>query len=106
MTRTLKVPIGINVVAHLNCAIVGGNGFTWGELISSMDMTDAAPSLAAAPLVNVRGFVDSGGGAGASPIDVRTDTSAQVRSRSVSSDASYIVRIATMGWTDTRGMVN
>lgn len=106
VTRTLKVPVGINVVAHVNCAIVGGNGFSWGELISSMDMTDAAPSLTAAPLVNVRGFVDAGGGAGAAPIDVRTDTSAQVRSRSVASDASYIVRVATMGWTDTRGMVN
>lgn len=106
VTRTLSVPTGIPVLARLNLYITGTNGSQWGELLTDLAVTDVAPSLTAAPLVTVRGLVDSAAGAGAVQVDVRTNTSGQIRSRSVASDASYIVRIATLGWIDSLGRDN
>lgn len=103
VTRTLSVPTGIPVIARVNVAIVGTNAAQWGELLTDLAVPDVAPSLTAAPLVTVRGFLDSGGGAGAVQVDVQTNTSGQIRSRSVASDGSYIVRIATLGWIDDCG---
>lgn len=103
VTRPLSVPTGITVIARVNVAIVGTNAAQWGELLTDLAVTDVAPSLTAAPLVTVRGFLDSGGGAGAAQVDVQTNTSGQIRSRSLASDTSYIVRIATLGWIDDCG---
>jgi hypothetical protein len=34
---------------------------------------------------------------------VRTNTSAQIRSRMASADAGVIITVTTVGWLDTRG---
>lgn len=91
-TETLSVPLGIRALATL---IISG---ITNQLIymSSLDQTDAAPSTTAAPLAS---WWNAGAG-GAGPARVRTNASAQVRSRATISAQLYGV---TTGWVDIRG---
>lgn len=94
--RALSVPTGISTIALIRAQ--GMNAAGWQMLISSPDVDDVAPAFSVAPLYNLRG------GAGDFDNDelrVRTNTSAQVRSRST--QAGTDLRIVTCGWIDTRG---
>lgn len=101
VTSTLTVPTGVNVHALIN-AHISASGAAARVLVSDIAMTDIAPSSgAAAPGSTTGGNSAQDGRVGA--IVVRTNTSAQVRYRCDSSDASTTVRINTMGWWDYRG---
>jgi hypothetical protein len=98
--RTLTVPNGIRVKAILTGYVTNAAGVA-GTYISSPDQTDLAPSETAAPLLNIYGDDNSGVRQGASQLQVWTDTSRQVRSRSL--NASTTLRLSTFGWVDLRG---
>jgi hypothetical protein len=98
VTRTLTVPSGINVRALCNA---GGTAGVSGEAIYLSDLatTDLAPSngvplTTASIAANLSGHWQA---------VVRTNTSAQVRSRCIVGGASETLRIATLGWFDSRG---
>jgi hypothetical protein len=104
--RTLSVPVGISVMAHLNVRMEEGAG---GGLLYLSD--PAASDQAASATVSPLSTLSLGVGAGTSHVlsaqaRVRTNTSAQIRHRHGSSDASTVIRIATLGWIDTRGRLN
>ncbi len=98
--QTLTVPNGIRVKAILSAYITNAAAVA-GTYLSSPDQTDLAPSESAAPLVNIYGDDNSGARQGASQVQVWTNTSRQIRSRSL--NASTTLRISTFGWVDTRG---
>ncbi len=91
-TETLTVPLGIRVLALLNVEAATGQQL----YVSSLSQTDQAPSTTASPLSTAY----NAGGQGGGTARVRTNTSAQVRSRCSSSAQIYG---ATTGWQDTRG---
>jgi hypothetical protein len=101
ISATLTVPLGINVQAIMNAQGVGvSNCFTLH--ISDLATADETPSRTAAPLGAIT-IANIAPAITASRIIERTNTSAQVRYRIEASGASDIVRIATLGWFDTRG---
>jgi hypothetical protein len=106
VSRTLNVPTGINVIALYNLQITNGlSANSIGVLISDLAVTDAAPSTTVTPLCTVG--TNYGGVASGMLVTVqgrtRTNTSAQVRSRSLNSDANVVLRMVTTGWVDSRG---
>lgn len=102
VTRTLSVPTGITVDAIIN--VEGRNITTSGVLyyVSSLAQADEAPTINLTPLHNLGTDVATTTSYGAT-MYVRTNTSAQIRSRQSGSGASDIFRIATLGWVDQRG---
>jgi hypothetical protein len=95
--RTLTVPTGVNVIARLR--LRGENAVSnWGVLVSSPDVPDTAPDLLDTPGVSV-GAVSGAGDR--NDIDVRTNTSAQVRTRATTVNTT--IQIITHGWIDARG---
>jgi len=100
VTRTLSVPTGIKIKALMNLRLECGAGTGTNCLLSDLDANDEAPSGTAAPLGNLNvpasGFQNI-------VIEIMTNTSAQIRSRNNASDANTLLRIATLGWEDTRG---
>jgi hypothetical protein len=104
VTRTLSVPTGIVVKAIVNWeSLNAAAGVNFSGYISSLSQSDQVPSLSAAPLVNLGGYVL----AATTPewsaeIRTRTNTSAAVRSRMYQSDASCTLYGSTVGWIDTR----
>lgn len=99
VTRTLSVPTGIQVYAQVNGqAEAGGSPVIC--YLSDLATNDDAPTGGGAPL-GTSG--SEGSNSGFFWLSVRTNTSGQIRSRVSFSDASTDVRIATMGWIDTRG---
>lgn len=107
VSRTLSVPIGVQVRAIVNWALTNsGSGVAAAAYISSLDQTDEAVSQTAAPLFQGTGNAQAAAGGlsiGGQQIVTRTNTSAQVRSRLLASDASVTLRGATVGWFDRRG---
>jgi hypothetical protein len=94
VTQTLaNVPTGVSVRALLNVV----NTASMFANISELTMTDAAPSVTVAPLANVG---TSGATTNPSQLTVRTNTSAQIRTRNSANSRLFI---ATVGWLDTRG---
>lgn len=103
VTRTLTVPTGVNLLAVMN-AILAAKATAGVLYLSDLATTDAAASNTLAPL----GQIANAGAAGtvyqATQAQIRTNTSAQIRSRVGSgSDADTQVNIATVGWIDRRG---
>ena len=99
--RSLSVPLGLKPVALLNAyvtdASAGSDSVTY---IKDKDISDQAASVSAAPLGMIA--CGSAGGTGMASLRVRTDRSGRVTSRAI--DASAVtLRIATMGWIDSRG---
>lgn len=90
-TETLTVPLGVRVLAFLN---VTNSGSVNAIYISSLDTTDLAASFTAAPLASVSPTNAS------APVQVRTNTSAQIRSRCT---ANVQIYGATLGWIHQRG---
>jgi hypothetical protein len=102
VTRTLTVPTGVNVLATFNagltCTAAGGSGVLFSDLAAN----DETPvNTAAAPLQSLGDASNSASLFTAQSI--RTNTSAQIRSRLRVSDASTNLYIATTGWIDSRG---
>jgi hypothetical protein len=102
VTRTLSVPTGVKVIAHMNVR-TGGDTTSRFAYISSLDVNDEAPSGTAAPLATFGIGALGSGVAEAGFASVRTDTSGQVRTRIEASSVNVDLRIATLGWTDSRG---
>jgi|CXWL01.1.fsa_nt_gi hypothetical protein len=105
VSRTLSVPIGIEVEALLNVILVNssaGASTTAHLYLSPLSANDEAPSLTAAPLATIRasGLADNSDDA---PVRIMTNASGQIRSRLTASDASTIMRIALSGHIDRRG---
>lgn len=94
--RALTVPLGIKVSAKVR--VRGSNASGWVMLFSSPDVTDRAPSISAAPLADIGA---SAGVADRAELSIRTNTSAEIRTRS--SQASTDLQISAYGWIDTRG---
>jgi hypothetical protein len=96
-TRTLTVPSGIKAWAKLR--LRGDNaGSNWGILVSALDVPDVDPQLVDTPGVSIGAVSGSGD---RNDIDIRTNTSGQVRTRATT--AATNLQIITYGWTDTRG---
>lgn len=105
VTRTLAVPNLIAVDAMINVYLSVGAAAGNGSLayISSFDQADAAPDGTTAPLASVAAAKQAATNVASAPMQVRTTTSRTIRSRLSVSDANIALRIATLGWIDTRG---
>lgn len=99
-TRTLSVPTGIIVEALITHVFVQGASNNYGY-VSSLDQTDLAPSTTVAPLHNRWGHTFSGGLTVSDSLQIRTNTSGQIRTRWSAADGSE--RIVLNGWIDDRG---
>ncbi len=100
VSSTLSVPTGLKVWAILNQTLTTGAGGASAGLLSSLDQTDTAASTSSLPLANIYAPVS---GVAANRLEIRTNTSAQIRRRLSFSDANVIHRLATVGWIDPRG---
>lgn len=99
VTRTVSVPTGIVVWAKVAVGLSnsGGNYFA---LVTALDQTDSTPS---ASLYNAAADDSSGAGFRVHPMAVKTNTSAQFRTRQSASAAGNATQIVTTGWIDRRG---
>lgn len=93
--EVLSVPTGVVVYAEFIVRLFGNNPLVY---ISSPDVNDEAPSSTAAPLLSVSSVTSK---SGTQSLNIRTNTSAQIRRRS--SLAGQSIKIATLGWDDPRG---
>ena len=103
VTRTLSVPTGVRVRANFNYGaydLINANQI--GAYFSDLSITDTAPSTTAAPLITSQSSA-SNNTAGYNNISVWTNTSAQIRSRMTVSSATSVLKMATLGWVDSRG---
>ena len=104
VTRTLTVPAGITVLAVMNVHLErGGTSATVTALLTDMAATDVAPAIKTATqgqLVQISDGATTK--AQEAQVTLRTNTSAQIRSRLSVSEASTVLAIATQGWYDTR----
>jgi len=102
VTRSLSVVGGIQVDAIVQALVYDtGTGNIYCHL-SSLDQNDEAPSGTAAPLASFAS--ENISAISPARMTIRTNTSGQIRSRvGPISGAGTILRIATLGWIDTRG---
>lgn len=104
VTRTLTVPLGVPVLAFVNLLLIGSaSNEESGVYLSSLDVTDQAASSTAAPLATIAGSLWSNPYGHGGSARVWTNASGQIRSRCLTSSASIIFRLATIGWLDRRG---
>lgn len=106
VSRTLSVPTGIKVYARFNGGTTNGASSVFPyTYFSSLDTADLSPSATLAPLSMANYSANNAGGSenNISTHTVKTNTSAQIRSRISASDANCNIRIATLGWIDSRG---
>lgn len=103
VTRTLTVPTGVSVVAKVNLVVFAGAN-NEAVYLSALDQADNVPSLTIAPLYTAAAIATVAAQSFGGQASIRTNTSAQIRSRNlVSTDANYGLRITTLGWIDSRG---
>jgi hypothetical protein len=106
VSRTLTVPSGVRVRARFNfLASDLGNANQVNAYFSDLQTADLAASVTAAPLAMTAGTANNTD-AGMGTAEVMTNTSAQVRSRLNSAPgvaATLTLRMATLGWYDSRG---
>ena len=99
--RTLTVPVGIQVdaIVDVGMAIANGSAANY-ALVTSPDQTDSA---AAATLYTIGAAEDASTNIfSTARLSVRTNTSAQIRTRESAGSASHTLRINTSGWIDSR----
>jgi hypothetical protein len=105
VTRTISVPRGRKMMAILTVGLYGGTNSNFGCVISSLDVSDQTPQVSGTAALS--GFSTLNGSLSGIWIFaeqmVRTNTSAQVRSRMSLSGASDRLALTTRGWIDTRG---
>jgi hypothetical protein len=100
MTLTLaSMPTGVKMVAKIRGSVLHATAGTE-VTVGPIEETDAAPSETAAPLYTIRTQVNSAI-IGLCLPTVLTNANAQVAARS--SASSTTLKIATLGWIDTRG---
>lgn len=104
VTRTLSVPIGIQVEAIMNVVFANGSAGQVALYMRNMDLTDLAPSISATPLAtlvteNNSATADYAAGV----VKVMTNTSGQITTRATSTGLQ--LSIATIGWSDQRGRI-
>lgn len=102
VTRTLHVPTGIVVEAILNAAIHETAGTTTNLYLSPLDSVDLACSETAAPGVTVGRASGSNNIYSGAQARVKTNTSAQIRTRVSTSGAGVTLYLNTLGWVDFR----
>lgn len=102
VTRTLTVPTGVNVFALVNAGLAANTGATTAAvLLSDLGANDEAATTSQQTAWATNAASTQAGGAG--PVAIRTNTSAQIRSRLSFSDANVTLSITTIGWFDRRG---
>lgn len=97
--RVISVPVGIKVQAKINVVLQSADAGGAAAYISSPDASDQAASLTVSPLyiaINTDSPTDTGG----LYMQVRTDASAQIRTRALA--AACTLRIATLGFEWSR----
>jgi len=109
VTRALFVPTGVVVYAKFNFLVKNaGSAVAAAPLFTPLDVTDQAASTNGAAF----GALASGGPANntsgntatvAGEMTVRTNTSAQIRTRLEGSDVNVGLYMSTLGWIDGRG---
>lgn len=103
VTATLSVPTGIvvqaNVSFHMYDPTPSAN--TLG-LVTSLVQTDTVPGsgLYNAATITTDGTLDASESV---QLQIRTNTSAQIRYRLSASPTDFVVELTTFGWVDTRG---
>lgn len=107
VTRTLaSVPTGVTVKACVHVILVNsGSGGATSAYVSSLDTTDMDPASTSPRIADTPAVETASGGTQGSGnrIYVKTNTSAQVRSRVSFSDGSVGFALTTLGWVDRRG---
>lgn len=102
VTRTLNVPTGINVEAHLSIVADNESGVEAAPFyVFPTFITDAAVDFDSGRLAHVGVSITSTEGAGGSA-SVLTNTSGQIKTRSEGSSANTANRGQTNYWTDSR----
>lgn len=102
--RTLSVPAGIVTTALLNVGIENTAASDYfSVLLSSTDTDDVSVSIAGYSTLGASANVSGGARFLSSQAEVRTNTSRQIRSRAMYSDANCALYVSTRGWIDTRG---
>ncbi len=97
VSRTLSTPLGLKLIAMVQLGGVVRRHAGFHVLVSSLDVADITPSG------SIFHFAFSGASTQLFTYhEVRTNTSAQVRSR-CSSSTSQTLQIQTLGWIDRRG---
>jgi hypothetical protein len=96
VSRTLTVPIGVNVFALFTATM--GSDTSPTALFSDLAANDEAPNATGLGMIV---SIATYGGQGA--FQIRTNTSAQVRSRLSASSAGTTLYMQTYGWIDSRG---
>lgn len=105
VARTLSVPVGIIVQALVQLVIGSPSGslnYAYGYL-SDLATADIAVSSTFTDTASAAGGTQGGVVASGARVTVRTDVTAQIRSRLSYSDAVTTLTINTLGWIDRRG---
>lgn len=100
--RTLTVPPGINVFALFSADVADTSGAAILAYFSDPASTDTAPSPTSTAIGQV-GNPPTSYAYGYGTLSIRTNTSAQVRSRLSVSGAGTTINMCTHGWIDSRG---
>lgn len=98
VTRTLKVPTGLAVLADITVAIFPGTNNVSGY-VSSLVSSDLASQGALTSPLTLPATTSADAGWSFSPYQVLTNTAGQVRSRISASGANDRLGITTYGWT-------
>jgi hypothetical protein len=96
VTVTLNVPTGMTLSAHVDFAMI--NTVDSEAIILPLDCTDVTPTTLLSQL-----RTSANNTRPATRLNIRTNTSAQVGIRTNDGTLSVGIRVATYGWTDTRG---
>lgn len=102
VSRTLSVPTGVKVDAIFN-TMINHLSTDFAVYHSALDTADAAVSSTAAPLADIGSTTAAGETMFFTRHRIRTNTSAQIRTRQSASSTNDVYRLATLGWVDTRG---
>ncbi|MCO6407375.1 hypothetical protein [Hoeflea alexandrii] len=101
VTYPLSVPVGVNVIAAVNAGGTNGSS-NWYGIVSSLDVADAVPTSTSYNCSSYNN-TNSANNLHLNQVEVRTNTSGQVRGRISASGASDQFQINTLGWRDSRG---
>lgn len=100
VTATLTVPTNVSVLANVSVSVQAGSSSSNPVyvLLTNPDVTDTAPSVT---LFTITANVAAGSGLTSGGMaNVPTNTSAQIRYRSSTTDTNFVLRITTHGWRE------
>ncbi len=97
VTYALSVPLNIKVQAITNVSYNSANIL----YISPLDQSDQAASSAGSPGITLSSTTGSFSGGILGRLEMRTNTSGQIRTRSIGTGGALL--ICTIGWIDSRG---